>query len=282
MARFLEFSSGRSFSTNTEMIDVTSMSDSYKVDPTWVWADLAGHVHRGTEIDLTTAWSVVGSHWCEDCREDHHDYERFCRVCATEVDPPLVVDVPAGMPRSIAGMTTYLIDGDPVDEATFRAELAKEQQGMNEITLMDDFGRRTVFTGEKLLEESTDTNRSIKPQWLEVEVWRTEGGNFVVLRKQQYRIHHLDEECSRAEGYDLSPATEEDTYACPTCNKTGILGQGWSQDSRVTVDVCNTPQDLIANFQVDGRFSNLARTILADLSELDERLDAAWNTVRVP
>lgn len=128
MVRFTPSRSGRSFSVNTEMIDITSMSDSYKVDPAWVWTDPAGHMHRGTEIELTTAWSVVHSHWCADCREEHYDYERFCIVCTAHVDPPMVLDVPAGMRQSVAGMTTYMIDDEPVDEATFRAELAREQQ----------------------------------------------------------------------------------------------------------------------------------------------------------
>jgi hypothetical protein len=151
-------------------------------------------------------------------------------------------------------------------------------------TLVDDFGRRTVFTGEKLIEESTDSTRSIKPQWVDVDVWRTQAGSFVVQRTTHYRIRHMWEDCVRADGYDLSPATEADTYDCPNCCGKGLAQSpnGWSQDDRVTIDSYLTPQDLILGFQNDGRFSNLARTILADLSEKDDRVDAAWNTVRVP
>jgi hypothetical protein len=153
---------------------------------------------------------------------------------------------------------------------------------VNEINLVDDFGRRTVFTGEKLVEESTDSTRNIKPQWIELDVWRTQAGSFVVQRTTHYRVRHLHEECEKADGYDLSPATEADTFTCHTCNKAGETRGGWTQDDRTTVDVYATPQDLILGFQNDGRFSNLSRSILADIADQDPRVDAAWNTVRIP
>lgn len=153
---------------------------------------------------------------------------------------------------------------------------------MEETILVDDFGRRTVFTGEKLVEESTDNIHSVKPHWLEVDVWRTQAGSFVVQRRTRYRIRHLFDECPKAEGYELSPATEADTYLCPTCNQTKETQLGWSQDDRVNVDVYRTPQDLIIGFQSDGRFSNLSRAILADIAEQDARVDEVWNTVIVP
>lgn len=149
-------------------------------------------------------------------------------------------------------------------------------------TLVDDFGRRTVFTGEKLVEETTDSTVNLKPQWLEVDVWRTQAGSFVVRRTTRYRIRHLREDCSRADGYDLSPAATTDNYNCPECNPAQYMGEGYAQSPRTTVDVYRTPQDLILGFQNDGRFSNLARAILADISEQDDRVDAAWNEVIVP
>lgn len=153
---------------------------------------------------------------------------------------------------------------------------------MNSITLEDDFGRRTVFTGELLVDEHTDTADGRKPQWLEVGVWRTEGGSFVVRRTTRYRIRHSADTCTRAEGYDLTPADNvADTYACPACNKSDRPG-GWAQLPRITVDAYHTPQELIESFQQDGRYSNLARSILAELSDQDSRIDEAWNTVVVP
>lgn len=154
---------------------------------------------------------------------------------------------------------------------------------MNDYTLEDDFGRRTVFTGELLVDEHTDTSDRRKPQWVEVRVWRTEGGSFVVQRTTQYRVRHALEDCPRADGYELVPATPDDSYLCSGCNRGGSADEpGYAQASRITVDAYHSPQSLINSFQQDGRYSNLARAILADLSDEDERVDAAWNTVVVP
>ena len=153
---------------------------------------------------------------------------------------------------------------------------------MNEHILVDDFGRRTVFTGERLVEESTDNSHSIKPQWIEIDVWRTQAGSFVVQRTTRYRIRHLNPACSKAEGYDLAAATPEDTYACRTCNPSGINHGGWSQEDRTTIDVYHTAEELIDGFQIEGKFTTLSRAILADIAEQDNRVDEAWSTVVVP
>lgn len=153
---------------------------------------------------------------------------------------------------------------------------------MKDFTLVDDFGRRTVFTGEPMINEHTDTSDGRKPQWIEISVWRTEGGSYVVQRTTRYRIRHSRDTCSRADGYELVEPGEGDTYLCPSCNKNGKLEGGHAQAPRITVDAYHTPADLIESFQQDGRYSHLARFILADLSEQDDAVDAAWNTVVVP
>lgn len=153
---------------------------------------------------------------------------------------------------------------------------------MRDYVVTDDFGRRTQFTGEKLVAESTDTAAGTKPQWLDLTVWRTRAGAFVVERTTHYRIRHTTEHCPRADGYEIIEATVLDTYACPTCNKQGLMEGGCAQADRVTVEAYTSPQALIESFQVDGRYSNLARTILADLAEQDERIDQMWNVVHVP
>ncbi len=153
---------------------------------------------------------------------------------------------------------------------------------MRDYVVVDDFGRRTQFSGEKLVDESTDNEDGSKPQWLEVTVWRTRGGSYVVQRATHYRIRHLRENCPRAQGYELLEATSLDTYPCPNCNKSNAPG-GCAQASRISVDAYYSPEELIASFQqTDGRFNNLARTILADLSEQDSSIDEKWNTVIVP
>lgn len=153
---------------------------------------------------------------------------------------------------------------------------------MRNYEVFDDFGRRTVFEGVKLVAESTDTEDARKPQWVEVVVWRTTGGSFIVQRTTHYRVRHTSDRCGRAEGYDLVPATPLDTYPCVSCNKAGLLEGGLAQSTRISVDVYKTPAELIESFRVEGRYSNLARTVLADIAEQDVEFDQAWNTVVVP
>lgn len=154
---------------------------------------------------------------------------------------------------------------------------------MRDYVVQDDLGRRTQFTGEKLVGESSDSIDADKRSWQEVNVWRTRSGNFVVERQTHYRIRHLSDMCRRADGYELVPATSLDTVPCNVCNPTKVLEGGISQASRITVDAYTTPGELIASFRSsDGKYSNLARLVLADVAEQDERVDEAWNTVTVP
>lgn len=157
-----------------------------------------------------------------------------------------------------------------------------EVKEVREHSITDDFGRRFNFTAQTLISESTDTAAGNKPQWLEVYVWRTEAGSFVVQRTTHYRVRHLHERCTRADGYDLVDATELDSYPCPACNRSGQLCGGFAQASRVNVEVYREPQELIDSFKVNGVYSNLARHILAELAEQDERIDEKWSTVVVP
>lgn len=155
---------------------------------------------------------------------------------------------------------------------------------MKEHVVTDEFGRRTVFTGEHLVCQTTDNTLSVKPQWLEVDVWRTEAGKYVVRRTTCYRVRHRSENCAKAEGYDLVVAGPDDTYECSACQAlpNPISNTNWAQTPRITVDVYDTPQALILGFQNEGRFNNLARTILYEVSGQDDRVDAVWNTVVVP
>jgi hypothetical protein len=153
---------------------------------------------------------------------------------------------------------------------------------MKDLTLVDDFGRRTVFTGKLLADEHSDTRDGHKPQWVEISVWRTQGGSYVVRRTTRYRVRHVREDCRRAEGYDLVPANGDDTYSCTACNKVGSSTGGYAQAPRISIDAYRSPEELIAGLETNGRHSNLARALLADLSEQDPAVDTAWNTVVVP
>lgn len=149
---------------------------------------------------------------------------------------------------------------------------------MREYRLADEFGRTTIFLGQQLVAESTDSPD--KPKWLEVGVYRTEAGNWVVQRATNYRIRHSDPHCPRADGYALAPARPGDSYLCREC---GGQPGGFGQRSRISVDSYTSVEDLIVSFRAqDGVYSGLSRAVLADLADQDERVDAAWNTVRVP
>lgn len=153
---------------------------------------------------------------------------------------------------------------------------------MREYVVTDDFGRRHRFAGEKLVGETTDSIDHDKPQWLDVNVWRTAAGNFIVERVTHYRIRHTSDRCSRADGYEIIPATVLDTYPCPKCNKNAVMESGCAQADRIAVESYITPQELIGSFKIQGKYNLLARAVLADVSEQDERVDEAWNTVTIP
>lgn len=148
---------------------------------------------------------------------------------------------------------------------------------MRETTLTDEHGRRVTFLGELLVHEHTDVAHRVKPQWLEIKVWRTQAGEFVAQRVTHYRISHSDPDCPRAEGYLLTEATSEQTYPCDTC------GSGpYALADRETVSRYPTPESLIRGFEARGRHTQLSRVILADLSDLDDRVNNLWNDVRIP
>ena len=144
-----------------------------------------------------------------------------------------------------------------------------------DINLWDSFRRETVFSGSHLLSETTDNGD--KPQWLEVDVWKTPSGNYVVQRATKYRIVHASEHCSKASGYPLEPSDPTSTFFCHRCNRHKAAG--FTPEELVSVDVYYTVQDLLSGFKTDGRYNNFAKVILGDLAELDEAIDAVW-TVR--
>lgn len=147
-------------------------------------------------------------------------------------------------------------------------------------TLKDSYGRTTIFTGTKLVSESSDNIR--KPSWIEIKVWRTEGNSYVVLRTTKYRIIHSVETCVRAEGYTLVEADDGDSFNCPACNKSGSeYDAGYAQSPRINVDSYRTPQALIESFKIDGVYTNFSRSILAQIAQRDEDIDKAWSTVHV-
>ena len=151
-----------------------------------------------------------------------------------------------------------------------------------EVTAIDSYGRRTVFRGELLVSDTTDTEDGRKPQWLDIDIWRTEGGSYVVKKAVHYRVVHLSERCPRLEGYEIRDPAADDTHVCRTCNPDErVMFGGYAQAARVTVDVYAAPEHLIDSLKVDGKYTRLSRTLLSDLSKQDGRIDRLWNTVVV-
>ena len=145
----------------------------------------------------------------------------------------------------------------------------------------DSYGRRTVFQGSLLISDTTDTDDERKPQWLDIDIWRTQGGSYVVQKAVRYRVAHAIATCGRLGGYEIRDATEADTFHCPGCNPSGNLHSSWGQEPRIAVDVYSSPEQLIESLKVDGKLTRLSRVLLADLSEQDGRIDELWNTVVV-
>lgn len=148
--------------------------------------------------------------------------------------------------------------------------------------LLDDFGRKTKFEGFLLVDDTTDTEDRRKPQWTDTEVYKTTGGKYVVWSDVQYRVRHLSRNCHKTQGYDIVPAEESDSWACPACNPDKILDGGYGQQDRVTVDVCNTPTELIMRFSSINQqtglrtHSNFSKALLAQISEVDDDVREAW------
>lgn len=137
--------------------------------------------------------------------------------------------------------------------------------------LIDSFGQETEFTGRLL--GRTDTYAAHKPSWWEVEVYRTEGGAYVVRWSRYSNLRHRDPECSRllAGSAEAVPADERDyPLPCKTC------GPGhWGASDRISVDAVETAPALI-KLLVGDVPNNTIRAFLAELSEVDDAIYENW------
>jgi len=140
-----------------------------------------------------------------------------------------------------------------------------------------------------LVESSTKSARP-KPQWVDITVWRTEGGQYVVRRVTRYNVYHSNANCSKAEGnelYDIQRSTST-MFKCPRCvdrmNTTGAYGQL----DRTNIEVYPTPRDLIDGLaHMNGtagaaNHSLFIQEMLADLSEIDSNIATVWMRRVVP
>jgi hypothetical protein len=111
-----------------EAIEVTSNLP--QPDPDWKFTDAAGHKHHhGTDpMDRypTLVWEHTGSHWCEDCRDDHVKGHYICRLCREEVVPGTKID---NWRKYIPGMVEYLLDGEPISKEEAEAFIESVKNG---------------------------------------------------------------------------------------------------------------------------------------------------------
>lgn len=154
---------------------------------------------------------------------------------------------------------------------------------MTEVTLVDEYGKRTKFKGVLLASESGEEPQ--KPQWPEMSVWKTAGGQYVLERKTIYRYRHMSERCSKIwPNHVTRPAIVSDDYPCPSCNRQNVIepGKGLGIESRVSVDVARTASQLITLMaNTDGTHSGFSKEILAAVSEQDEAVHTLWMEVTV-
>lgn len=122
---------GHSLTVEQEWIDVTAMSEP---DPAWTYTDRGGHVHRAVKagsdrVDYPTLdLQSSDPHWCWECQDTHVDHWWECPLCEEKIVPGSRM----GQPRKIPGMTTFMIDDEPVSPQAARDFVASWQREMNE------------------------------------------------------------------------------------------------------------------------------------------------------
>jgi len=111
---------GHELEVITESIDVTAMVEP---DPDWKYTDSSGHVHRYDDSAPDGPYPTLEYRAWHECHGDglDCDYEDDqdlcypvlgCKRCGEHVVP----GTRTGQSRSIPGLTTYLIDGEPVSK----------------------------------------------------------------------------------------------------------------------------------------------------------------------
>lgn len=160
---------------------------------------------------------------------------------------------------------------------------------MRDVTLTDEYGKRTLFRGELLVVDetgSTGADGRPKPRYSDVRVWRTEAGKYVIGRETHYRIWHRDASC---QGLVMTDADgTKDLFPCPACNVTedgavrAAAGTGYGQVTRCEVEVYHDAKGLIRGLETVSNqtgkpyHSRFARSLLVDISDVDDAVAALW------
>lgn len=105
----------------TEAIDITSATTTYKDDPQWTFVDKAGHFHAVTGAGkfptleaYTKTLPCPGGCDDPDC-EGVTEARYRCRICRKRVKPGRVVDQAGGWKRTMPGRTSWGVSVETVE-----------------------------------------------------------------------------------------------------------------------------------------------------------------------
>lgn len=146
---------------------------------------------------------------------------------------------------------------------------------MEPYELEDNFGQKTMFTGELLA--AIDTYREDKPTWFDLQVYRTTGGNFVTYQIRYSNVSHADRDCSRINSA-LGPVCADTESHLIACNKCGP--GDWASDDEIKIGIHKTARELCRHLTEAGA-NRIIRSFLADLSDVDPDVAEAWLVVEV-
>lgn len=108
---------GRTLEIEQDRISVSTALP--QPDPNWTYTDHAGHQHAyGTDGSVTDRYPTLAlrkgkPYWCADCQDEHTDTWLECPRCGEKITPGTYIDT---SPKYLPGLTSYLIDGQPVSK----------------------------------------------------------------------------------------------------------------------------------------------------------------------
>lgn len=146
-----------------------------------------------------------------------------------------------------------------------------------------DGARSLKFEGVKLAHSSSRVGE--RPRWVEFDLYRTPKGQYVISRVGHSLYYH-SEDCFTVTRNRLSEVDEsqlsKDAVPCPECKPSRITPDGvYPETPRCWAQVSDSPQGVIASvMQYDDNnteyLTNVARRLLEDASEVDNRLSMAF------
>lgn len=154
---------------------------------------------------------------------------------------------------------------------------------------MDTFsvhdGRRTLtFNGEHL--SSSTSRRPNSDRWVEFELFRTEGGNYIISRVGQSLVYHglICATLDRSDQLEIGQPSV-DGVACEKCrpNYPGVDGVVKPERAREWAQIIEDPEGVINElYRTDyhgARFlTKVARDLIEDAAKVDIGIEKAYYT----